>query len=82
MPEEGVAWIKEKFGIDFTRAQFSTYKSAERAKKGNGVQAKPAALPRPASSNGSAADLARQVKVLVQQYGAGAVKEMVSVFSD
>ena len=41
---------------------------------------KAAPAPKPPTSTGSPADLARQVKQLVEQYGAGSVREMADVF--
>jgi cytochrome oxidase Cu insertion factor (SCO1/SenC/PrrC family) len=41
-----------------------------------------ARIPVPSGNGGNPAELARQVKTLVQQYGAGAVSEMVAVFSE
>lgn len=93
VPQEGVAYIKEKFGLDITPQQFSTYKSIAKKKaagSGTGVgngrrgggRRKTVRTAVDAGSNGmgNAADLARQVKSLVDAYGAGQVKSMVEVF--
>lgn len=91
-PQEGVAYIKEKFGLDITAQQFSTYKSIAKKKaaggsgtssgRGPGGRRKAVRSTAGTGSNGtgSAADLARQVKSLVDAYGAGQVKSMVEVF--
>ena len=86
-PPDGVKYIKDTFDIDLTKGNFSTIKS--QIKKAAG-ESKPAAKPgRPASKpsvapsmNGDPATLARQVKSLVAQYGAAAVKGMVEVFAE
>jgi hypothetical protein len=92
-PQDGAAYVKQKFRLDITPQQFSTYKSIEKKKAngggtgvGNGRRGggRPKA-DRPANGaaskgTGNAADLARQVKSLVDAYGAGQVKSMVEVF--
>lgn len=85
-PADGVAYIKSKFGIDITPQHFSSYKSQQRAKAGKapgrrGRKPGAVAVPR-ATANGNPADLARQIKGLIGQYGAVAVNEMVAVFAD
>src|SRR4051794_25384528 len=73
-PQEAVAHIKEKFGLDITTAIFSSYKSAIGAKKGS----KPGKRGRSANSgstkvaaatngnvSGSGIQLALEVKALV-----------------
>jgi hypothetical protein len=88
-PQDGVAYVKEKFGLDITAQQFSTYKSIEKSnkKKKKGDESGPAPARRsqplkvPATAS-NPADLARQVKGLVQQYGAAAVSDMVAVFGE
>jgi hypothetical protein len=91
-PQEGVAYIKEKFKIDITAQQFSTYKSIEKSKKaggnkkrGRGRGGRPASGT--ASTDGKQAstdpvELARQVKSLVKAYGAPAVSGMLAVLAD
>jgi hypothetical protein len=88
-PAEAVAYIKEKFGLDITPQQVSTYRSIEKKRAGGGNSsggrtAAPERLPRrvpaPAASAGNPADLARQIKALVETFGAGPVKSMVEVF--
>ena len=91
-PDDGVAFIKEKFGIDIDKPMFGSYKSQEKARKekqaisaprGPGRLAAPkAASVAPASVNGNPADLARQIKTLIAQYGAVAVSDMVAVFAE
>jgi hypothetical protein len=92
-PEEGVAFIKDRYGVDMPKAVFSSYKSQEKAKKNKAAGATPAKRGRPPaaatpaakpSTNGQSnpADLARAVKSLVTQYGADAVKGMAEVFAE
>lgn len=90
-PLDACAWIKEKFNIDITPQHFSSYKSSQAKKEG-----KPAGRPGrklreataahapsgPRVGNGGAADLARQVKSLVTQYGADEVSGMLAVLRD
>jgi hypothetical protein len=90
MPAEGVQWIKETHGLDIDPQHFSAIKSQAR-KKAGGPPARRGRKPR-AASNGSGvssgrasvnpAELARDVKRLVEQYGAAAVKDMAGVFAD
>ena len=90
MPTEGVQWIKETHGIDIDPQHFSAVKSQARKKAGS-PPAKRGRKPRTAQ-NGAAvsssrasvnpADLARDVKRLVEQYGAAAVKDMAGVFAE
>ena len=90
-PQEAVAHIKEKFGLDVPTAIFSSYKSAINTKKG----ATPGKRGRKANANsakvatatngnvcGSGIQLAQDVKALVGKYGAEAVKGMADVFAD
>jgi hypothetical protein len=85
-PAEGVAYLKEQFNIGITPQMFSAYKS--NAKKKRGRRGRPPGR-RAASGVGNgnaqgatAADLARDVKRLVEQYGAAAVKDMAKVFAE
>src|SRR3954468_20398166 len=64
-PQDGVAYVKEKFGLEITAQQFSTYKSIEKKKGnggGNGVRSGKAParrsgrLPVPAPITGSISD--------------------------
>ena len=50
------------------------------APKAEAKPATPKAAPKPPADSGSPADLARQVKQLVEKYGAGSVREMADVF--
>ena len=95
-PADGVAYVKEQFGITLNNGAFSTLKS--QLKKGSGKGStrgrkpgRPAASANGASRTGGSsssgkaanpADLARTVKALVNQYGAEAVRDMASVFAD
>jgi hypothetical protein len=90
MPTEGVQWIKETHGIDIDPQHFSAIKSQAR-KKAGGPPARRGRKPRTTPSGSGAgsgrapvspADLARDVKRLVEQYGAAAVKDMAGVFAD
>ncbi len=86
-PQDACEWIKTKFGIDITPAHFSSYKSGFKKKEGGG-----ASEPSSTSSHGKSqpsgsrvgnsnpVELAKQVRALVQQHGAAAVKGMVEVF--
>jgi hypothetical protein len=89
MPVEGVQWIKETHGLDIDPQHFSAIKSQAR-KKAGAAPGRRGRKPRTASngsgiSSGRAsvnpADLARDVKRLVEQYGAAAVKDMAGVFA-
>lgn len=91
-PTEAVEFIKRRFNIDITTQNFSTIKSLDKKKAGGGATGGNGQHPSPAGDrrqpaadgandgNVSPADLARQVKHLVERYGAGAVKEMAEVF--
>jgi hypothetical protein len=77
-PSDGVTYVKEKFGLDVTAQQFSLIKSQSK-KKAESPAPRTKAVP---TTNGDPSVLARQVKTLVQAYGADAVKKMTDVFSD
>ena len=89
-PPDGVAFVKEQFGITLNNGAFSTLKSqlknasgatpSRRGRKPGRVASKPAGH----VGNGKAtpADLARAVKGLIATYGAVAVSDMVAVFTD
>jgi hypothetical protein len=90
-PAEGVKFVKENFGRTLSNQAFSTLKS--QLKSGGRKPAKPQPKPTavsPATATpsangkyrGDAVDLARAVKLLVQQHGAEAVSEMAKVFAD
>lgn len=85
-PSQGVGYVKEKFGVEVTPQQFSIIKSQAKKKAGSGGGSRggPERVVRSSSSrNGAqAADLARQVKQLVDEYGADAVRGMAEVFAD
>lgn len=83
-PAEGVAYAKEKFGLDITPQQFSTYKSIAKKKAGGGSAGR-GRRSSAAYGNGQAAGsaaLARDVKRLVETYGADAVTDMAKVFAE
>jgi hypothetical protein len=88
-PQDGCAWIKEKFGIDITPAHFSSYKSSEAKKAGTPGRRgrRPHEVGTPASNGtpvapGGAVDLAKQLKSLVTRYGADEVSGMLAVLRD
>jgi hypothetical protein len=83
-PSRGVGYVKEKFGVEVTPQQFSIIKSQAKKKAGGGRSGGSERVSRVSSRNGApaAAALARQVKMLVDQYGAEAVKDMAGVFAD
>ena len=106
MPAEGVAYVKEHFGLEVSNKQFSTHKSMVKqmaAIDARPKSAKPLPVPKtavakatpvpaavepatpppaPVRPAASAADLARQIKSLVADHGAGAVGEMLDVFRE
>ena len=79
-PAEGVAFIKEKFGIDIGPQMFSAYKSAGkrtgRGRKvtvtGNGIHGR---------GLGGALDLVVGVRQLIDKHGADKVVEMANVLA-
>jgi len=84
-PAEGVAFIKERFGLEVSNAAFSSYKNAEKMKAAASPapRVKHAAPANPPARNGTAGDpveLARAVKALVARHGAAAVADMAKVF--
>lgn len=95
-PTEGVALIKDRFGLDMDPNTFSSYKSQERtrrAKKGRRKRksgkkpkqvAPPAAeQPRQTSSRSKPENIIEAVatvKQLVRRYGASTVRAMVDLF--
>lgn len=82
-PTDGAAHVKAEFGLDVTPAVFSTYKAAERKKAGRAAdKAVPTAAVKAAGKNADPVAFVRQVKELVDVYGAAAVKDMVRVFEE
>lgn len=79
LPTEGVAYVKAEFGVEVSPAMFSAYKAAEKKKADRGAAPK-ATTDGPRVGNGEAVEFVRQVKGLVEQYGAQAVRDMVKVF--
>src|SRR5947209_2227612 len=77
-PQEGAAFVKEKFGLDITPGQFSTYKSLEKKRAGKGGSRstgsgeaparKSARLAIPAPKNGSISDDLTALQGLVKRY--------------
>ena len=89
-PKEGVAFIKDTFGMELSPGAFSTLKTLLKSgakvsgkKRGRPASTTPTARPT-TIGNGktNAAELARGVKALVAQHGADAVAEMARVFAD
>jgi hypothetical protein len=88
-PSEGVAFVKERFGLEMTAQQFSTYKSIEKKRAGNGGSRrtgsgeaparKSARLPVPAPKNGSISEDLTALKELVHRYGADEVGRLVTL---
>lgn len=89
-PSEGVAWIKETYGLDVTTGTFSTTKTQDKKKAGESTAVKTlnasgavktaGNVTGNGKASGDAVHLAQSVKSLVDQYGAEAVKGMASVF--
>lgn len=89
-PTDGSKHIKETFGLDVTPQVFSTIKSITNKKKAGGkapgrkakaAAAAPAPKAMRAVQTSNPADLARQVKALVDTHGVDAIKEMADVFA-
>jgi hypothetical protein len=86
-PSEGVVFVKESFGIELNKQAFSTLKSQLKSAAGKPSEPRQEpAVPAAPNSNGKrpsdAVELARAVKLLVQQHGAEAMAEMAGVFAD
>jgi hypothetical protein len=84
-PTEGVAFIKDKFGLEISAQMFSAYKSHVRKKPGRrGRRGRRAATAAPGrqANNGSPIELARAVKQLVERFGADSVVQMAGVFAE
>ena len=82
-PQEGSAFIKEKFGLQVTPQHFSTYKSQQKAKEGKGSGGRSKRLKEHERGNGFVpTELMRQMIVLVEEYGKAEVAEALSAFED
>jgi len=89
MPVKGVAYIKEKFGLNLKPQQFSNYKNYMRTQQGKKPRhkAKPATVTAPVppkpqpKTTGSPLEAARQVKELVDSYGPDVVRGLVDLFA-
>src|SRR5689334_17278087 len=89
-PTDGVAFIKERFGLDVSTAMFGAYKSQLKAKAGAGSKGKgkpgrklgrkPAEARAAAPAAGNPLEAARAVKEMVERYGAETVRGMVDLF--
>lgn len=77
-PQTAVVWIKEQFGLDVTANVFSTtrYTLGKRANK----TSRPAPVEPTTPAPVSGLELVKQVKVLVDRFGASQVKEAASIF--
>lgn len=81
-PLAGVAFIKEKHGLDITPQVFSSYKTNE-GKKGSGASVAVKVGNGKPSKNGHAGNpfaVAHDVKALVNKYGVEHVKAAVALF--
>jgi hypothetical protein len=91
-PQEAVAFIKHRFGIEMGAQHFSSVKSQQKKREGapaarRGRKPKQAAAdgyvappPRPAASGGSdLLDAMEAMKPLIAQYGADQVKRIVDL---
>lgn len=81
MPDEGIAFIKTTFGVDFPKPLFSTYKSLirARARKAGGELSSGGR----SRMNGAGPDLfeaVQSIKRLVDRFGARQVHSMVELF--
>lgn len=84
-PEEGVAYILKKFGLEVTKPQFSTYKSLDKKRGGKKTTRAPraaASTPAAVPSNGSigVAGSVEAIKSLVDQLGADQVVSIARLF--
>lgn len=81
-PDEAVAWIKEKFGIDLPKPQWSSYRSQIKSKEAGktATPRQPSQLPPTPAKQGDVVDALETIKGLVQQLGADRVKRIVSLF--
>lgn len=84
-PKEGVAYIKEKFGMEVTTGTFSVTKSQDAKKaggEGEGDGKKTPTPPAPTghdSMGGSPAALLRQVKELADRHGGDEIREILAI---
>ncbi len=83
-PTDGVEYLKEKFDIEMKPTMFSTYKSNIQRKEGGGVSIGSGKTKAEAGGvtigNGLAA--AREVKSLVEKYGADTVRGYLDLFDE
>jgi len=91
-PEEGIAFIKAKFGIEMTNTQFSVTKSNLRKKEAEGgkkrgrkpratkAEAPPVATPAKKAAGGDIVDAMENIKSLVHQLGVAQVKRIADLF--
>lgn len=75
-PQEGVEYVRREFGLEIPTPVFSSYKSQIRAKDNS---SRPRSARGRVSPVGDPVELARDVKELVQRYGADAVRDMIDV---
>lgn len=81
-PQDGVAYIKEKYGLEIKPAMFSAYKTSMKVKSSGGKKTATKKTTTTTTDNGISVDMVKGVKELVDRFGASAVREMVSVFED
>jgi hypothetical protein len=85
MPAEGAAYVKEKFGLDVTPQQFSTYKSIAKKKAGKAPGRRgrkpgaPASTAAVNSSTNGPAGLAIQVEAIKSLVDLLGVEQVVSI---
>jgi len=91
-PEDGIAYIKTKFGIEMTNTQFSVTKSNLRKKESEGgkkrgrkvrttkAETPPVATPAKKAAAGDIVDAMENIKKLVHQLGAAQVKRLADLF--
>lgn len=85
-PEEGVAFIKARFGLDISRQMFSSYKTFEKKRAGKvrrrgGRRASGAAAPSPSrNGKGDVVAAVETIKKLVDELGVDQVKRLADIF--
>jgi hypothetical protein len=87
MPKDGVAWIKENFGVEMNPQTFSVTKSGLKTAAGesgvhrtSGAATKRSSKAAPADTGLDSVEAARAVKELVDRYGKDVVKGFADLF--
>lgn len=86
LPDEGVAYVKAEFGLDISKAMFSSYKTAEKArarKKGGRPRGRRPGAGAPAVARNGKADVVEAlatIKKLVDELGVDQVVRIAQVF--